>query len=257
MPSPFRKEPGHQPHVARGFSLSCRALHEFYAGAEADGVSLSALAMMVGGDSAKQVKLWVRHEAVTSEMGTPYPTGLSELGFDPAHLLLVRARDASTALQAGLEGARCAALGAVIVELRGEARAYDLTASRRLALAAKTSGVSVFLLRIGAKVVASAAETRWLARAAPSRALAMKAPGYPAFHLTLLRARNGQEGLQHHLEWKRDAQCLENRLPDSEPGYGSRPGWTSLPPLSRPLVPVSFDRSGSERDEPSREKWAG
>ncbi|MGL4973753.1 MAG: hypothetical protein ACRC56_00555, partial [Bosea sp. (in: a-proteobacteria)] len=145
-------------------------MHEFYTDAEANGVSLSALALMIGEDSTRQVKLWVRHDAVASETGAPHLIGLAELGLDPARLILVRARDAPSALQAGLEGARCSALGAVIIELRGEARAYDLTASRRLALAAKTSGVAVFLLRTGAKAMASAAETRWLARAAPSRA---------------------------------------------------------------------------------------
>lgn len=257
MPFALGKEPDHQAHASPGFSLARGALHEFYAGAEADGVSLSGLAMMLGNAGGKQATLWIRHEAQASETGAPHPAGLAELGFDSTRLLLVRARDVSSALQAGLEGARCAALGAVIVEIRGEARAYDLTASRRLSLAAKTSGVPVFLLRSGAKVMASAAETRWLVCAAPSRALAAKAPGPPAFHLTLLRARHGQEGLQHHLEWNRDAHGFDNRLADREPGYATRLDDHPSPPLSRPVVPVSFDRSRPARDEPFREKRTG
>jgi protein ImuA len=244
------KEPDHPAALPRGFPLAGGALHEFYAPAEADGVSLSALAMLLGLKDGKRATLWVRHEALAGEAGTPYPAGLAELGVDPARLLLVRARDVPSALQAGLEGARCAALGAVTVEFRGEARAYDLTASRRLALAAKASGVPVFLLRIGAKAVPSAAETRWLARAAPSRALAAKAPGPPAFHLTLLRARNGQEGEQHHLEWNRDAQRFENRFMDREPG--TRPAAGPAAPLPRFVVPLSFDRPRPADDEPFR-----
>ncbi|MCA0402094.1 MAG: hypothetical protein LCH38_14925 [Proteobacteria bacterium] len=220
-------------------------------------MSLTALALMLGASRGNKAKLWIRHEALASETGTPYPAGLVELGFDPTLLLFVRALDVPSALQAGLEGARCKALGAVIIDIRGEARAYDLTASRRLALAAKTSGVPVFLLRSGATVKASAAETRWLARSAPSRALAAKAPGQPAFHLTLLRARNGQEGAQHHLEWNRDAQRLENRFAEGEAGYGTRPDDRSAPSLSRPVVPISLNRSRPARDEQPHAQRAG
>ncbi|MBN8533054.1 MAG: hypothetical protein J0L51_03095 [Rhizobiales bacterium] len=257
MSLPLRRTPDCQAPASLGFSLAAAALHEFYGGAEADSVSLAALALMLGASRGKKAMLWVRHETLANETGAPYPAGLAELGFDPKLLLLVRARDVSSALQAGLEGARCKALGAAIINIRGEARAYDLTASRRLALAAKTSGVPVFLLRSGAKATASAAETRWQVRALPSRALAAKAPGNPAFHFTLLRARNGQEGAQHHLEWNRDAQRLEDRFTDSGTGSGTRIDDGSGPPLSRPVVPVSLDRSRTVRDEHSQAQRAG
>ena len=253
-----QKESEHPAAVSRGFSLARGGVHEFYASAEADGVSLSALAMMLGSAHGKRTILWVRHDALASETGAPYAAGWAELGLDPACLLLLRARDVPSALQAGLEGARCTALGAVIIECRGEARAYDLTASRRLALAAKASGVPVFLLRAGANAIASAAETRWLACAAPSRALAAKAPGYPAFRLTLLRARSGgQEGSQHHLEWNRDGQCFENRLADRDAGYALKPDRGPDTPLSRPVVSVSFDRPGAAGNEPLQRGRAG
>jgi protein ImuA len=193
----------------------------------------------------------------------PHPAGLAELGFDPAHLLLIRARDAPSALQAGLEGARCAALGAVIIELRGETRAYDLTASRRLALAARASGVRVFMVRSAATPMPSAAETRWLARAAPSRALAARAPGnrapgHPAFHLVLLRARNGQEGLQHHLEWNRDAQRLESGLSASADAPAAcQPDGGASAPLSRRVVAVPVHRPDTARDEAPPHRRAG
>jgi protein ImuA len=258
MPFGLREELGHPVAAFGGLSLAQGALHEFYAGAQADGAGLSALVMMLTGTGEKTTRLWVRHEAQSREMGTPHPAGLGELGFDPASVLLVRVWDVSSALQAGLEGARCAALGAVIVELWGEAKAYDLTASRRLSLAAKTSGVPVFLLRIAASPAVSAAETRWLVRAASSRPLAAHAPGHPAFRLTLLRARNGQEGAHYHLEWKRDAQRLESGLSGhGEPGHATEPDGGQRAPLSRRLVPVSFNRPGTAHDEPPPRRQAG
>jgi protein ImuA len=266
MREPDHPAPGAQA-LAHAFSLARGALHEVYAGTEADSPSLSALAMMLGEASTgtdgrvqagQQATLWVRHKALGREVGEPHPAGLAELGFDPARLLLLRARDAPSALQAGLEGARCAALAAVIIELRGEAKAYDLTASRRLALAARASGVPVFMVRAAAAPMPSAAETRWLARAAPSRALAAKAPGHPAFHLVLLRARNGQDGLQHHLEWNRDAQRLESRLPGhGETAPAHQPGGEPAAPLSRAVVAIPVHRPGPARHEPPPHRRAG
>jgi protein ImuA len=221
--------------------LAPAALHELHAAA--DGIALSAAVLALAHAGGSAPGLWVRHAALDRETGRPYPPGLGEFGLDPAQLILVRAWDALSALQAGLEGARCPGLSAVIIELWGETRAYDLTASRRLALAAKTSGVRVFVARIAAPPVPSAAETRWQLRGAPSRALAANAPGNPAFDLTLLRARNGQEGLSYHLEWNRDAGTFMASFVKA--GIGSPaapPPADGSPPLSGAVVPVLFDR---------------
>jgi protein ImuA len=82
----------------------------------------------------------------------------------------VRAADAVTTLRAGSDGARCAALGAVLIEPFGTPRQLDLTASRRLSLAAQASGVFTLLVR-AASATPSAAQTRWLVASRPSRAL--------------------------------------------------------------------------------------
>jgi protein ImuA len=255
---PALMQPDHPGDAPPAFSLARGALHEVYAARQADAAGLAALALMLGEGDGRRTRLWIRHEAAMRETGMPYPAGLVELGFDPAHILLLHARDALAALQAGLEGARCAALGAVMIELWGEARAYDLTASRRLALAAKTSGVPVFMLRVAAQPMPSGVETRWSARVAPSRRQAANAPGHPAFHLTLLRARNGQEGLQHHLEWNRDAQRFENALADSGfAGYADGRGARPPAPLSGAAFPVPRHGPGSAHDEPGRQRRAG
>eukprot|EP01037_Dinobryon_pediforme_P027134 gene27134-29923_t len=150
--------------------LARAALHELYAAQEADAAGVTGVALAFARLAKPQAPiLWVRQGFLDREAGVPYPPGLAEFGLDPAMLTLVRAQDAQGVLQAGLEGARCAALGAVMIELWGEAKALDLTASRRLALAAKASGTPALMVRIAATPAASAAETRWLVRAAPSR----------------------------------------------------------------------------------------
>jgi len=223
------------------FSFSCAALHEIYAATEADapgmtGAGLAFARLLTG---ARPV-LWVRQEFLTREAGAPHAPGLVEFGLDPSHLTFVRVRDAQAALQAGLEGARFASLGAVMIELWGEAKALDLTASRRLALAAKASGTLVLLARIAAPPRASAAETRWRVRSAPSRALAANAPGGPAFSLSLLRHRGGFASGEWHLEWNRDQGCFEERV--AAAAIANRP--RSIAPLPVDMVSVSFDRPG-------------
>jgi protein ImuA len=227
--------------------LATPALHEFYADRGCSGAALCGLALA----SARQITadrslLWVRQEMLDHEVGAPYPPGLDGYGLAPSGMILVRARGATVLLQAALEGARTRDLGAVVVELWGDGSAYDLTASRRLAFAAKASGTLVLLARLGASPVPSAAETRWLVRPAPSRALAAQAPGNPAFEMTLLRARNGQQGLRYHLEWDCDACKLVFRpLADTSDIPAPRA------PLPGAVVPVSFDRPGA----PSTRAW--
>ena len=226
------------------FSLIPAALHEFYAPLGSDAAALSGLALaLVNASSQGRPVLWIRHEAQDREAGRLYAEGITELGFDAARFLLVKARDAPSALQAGLEGARCGALGAVIIKFRGEARASDLVASRRLAQAAQAVGVLELVARVAAIPVPSAAQTRWQVRALPSPPLAANAPGNPAFEMTLLRARNGQEGLRYCVEWNRDARRLVSRF---LPGIDD--ALIQPAPLSGAVVPVSFDRSGAAPD---------
>lgn len=249
-------------------TLARGALHEFYARGEADSPSLSALALILGRQSGPgKPMLWVRHEALARQAGEPHPSGLTELGLDPAELILFRAPDPLAALQAGLEGARCAALGAVILEMWGDTRAYDLTASRRLALAAKASRVLVLLARVAATALPSAAESRWQVAGAPSESVAFggshdaragPAPGLllgpllgpqaPCFEITLLRARQAEAGLRYHLRWNRDVRRLDVR---------SLSGTDSLPedqhahaPLSGAVVSLPFGQPRPSRPLP-------
>ena len=129
---------------------------------------------------AEKPLLWVRQEALTAETGAPYPPGLAEIGLDPAAVAFIRVRDAKEALQAGAEAGRCATVGATLIELFGEARAYDLTASRRLALAAAAAGAPIFCSAPAPSP-----------RRAPPRAAGSCAPRRPARWRRMRRAIRG------------------------------------------------------------------
>ena len=222
------------------------ALHEIYAAAPADAVAAAgfALAALAAAPACagRRATLWARHDLATLEQGRAYAPGLPALGLDPADLVAVGLREPREALQAGLEGARSAALAAVIVELAGESPAYDLVASRRLAFAAAASGTRVIVLRSAATPAPSAAETRWRVRAAPSTPLPAEAPGRPAFELTLLRRRSGPEGLRWIVEWNRDDRRFVERpaLVAARDDAG--------PALSGAVVPLSALRADGGAD---------
>lgn len=192
-----------------GGGLARAALHEIYAATVSDAASAAAFALLLAcrANRAKPI-FWVR-EAKARLGGKPYGHGLAELGISPEVLFLVNAPDTVAALRAGADITRCGAIGAVIIEPFGKAAALDLTASRRLSLAAAQSGVMTLLLRTDAEPIPSAAQTRWQVTSAPSMPLPANAPGHPAFDVTLLRHRGGIAGIEARLEWNRDRQSFD------------------------------------------------
>lgn len=186
------------------------ALHEIYAASTYDSTSAAAFALLLAWRASKARPIfWVREEAITRLEGKPYGHGFAELGIPPDALFLVNAPSTIAVLRAGADITRCSAVGAVIIELTGRAPALDLTASRRLALAAGQSGVMTLVLRTGAEPVPSAAHTRWRVESAPSTPLPANAPGPPAFEVMLLRHRGGFAGIEARLEWNRDRQSFD------------------------------------------------
>ncbi|QIB34363.1 ImuA family protein [Ancylobacter pratisalsi] len=192
--------------AAAGFTLAL-ALRAS-AGAEAAGDSFPRGA--ASAVAPPRPVLWVRQDMVEAELGRLDADGLAALGLDPARLILVRASDAATALRAGEDALRCAALGAVLIETWGTPKALDLTATRRLSLRADASRVTGFLLRGAGQPIPTAVATRWrVAPAASSPQGEGHAPGAPAFAATLLRHRGGEggrpvEGGTWNLEWDRE-----------------------------------------------------
>jgi protein ImuA len=176
----------------------------------------------------------LRTEWAERRAGALHAPGLADLGLDVDTCIVGLVPDDVVLLRSAVDAARCPALGAVVIECWGAARPLDLTASRRLALAAEKSGVTLLLLRGEAAPAASAAETRWAVHAAPSRALDADAPGQTMFEVELQRRRGGPAGMRWCVEWNRDQACFRD------------------PALSRPVVPLPARRAAGDR---AQEQW--
>ena len=193
--------------------LALAAVHEVFAegrqSAAATGfiAGLAGLVSLAGRAAARRPLVWVRQDFAEIESGALSMAGLAELGLDPRLVVTVRAADMDAALRTAADALACDALGAVVLEVWGEARQLDLVASRKLTLAAQASGVTGLLLRVAAEPQPSTAETRWIVRAAHSPPAALcSAWGAPVFDAQLVRNRHGPVG-RWIMEWKCD-ECL-------------------------------------------------
>ena len=195
-----------------GGGLARAALHEIYAAGEENGSAAAGFALLIGlrAMTAARPLVWVQEERGERRGGRLHGPGFVELGADPDAVVVVTAPDLLALLRAGADVVQCAAVGVLILEPWGKAAALDLTASRRLALAAARSGVMTLVVRVGAEPVPSAAQTRWLVAAAPSRALAAGAPGLPVFDISLLRHRGGVAAFDTCVEWDRDRRAFRD-----------------------------------------------
>lgn len=210
--------------------LALGGLHEVFAPAGAE--SASATGFVLGltrrATLSKRFVLWIRQDFSARESGDLSIAGFAELGLDPRYLVVVRAPTADIVLRTAADGLACNALGAVVAEIWGETRAFDMVASRKLTLAAGESGVTALMLRLGACPQASTAETRWIVRAAHSPpAAAWQAWGTPTFDAELVRNRHGSLG-RWIMEWMSDEYLFR------EPAHPQR---VAAAPADRPLPP--------------------
>jgi protein ImuA len=185
--------------------LARAAVHEVFAEGHQSPTATGFIAGFAGRVSPRRPLVWVRQDFSEIETGALSMRGLAELGLDPRLLVTVRATDTDTALRTAADALACDALGAVVLEVWGPARQLDLVASRKLTLAAQSSGVTALLLRMAAEPLPSTAETRWIVRAAhsPPGSLPWSAWGAPVFDAELVRNRHGSVG-RWIMEWKCD-----------------------------------------------------
>ncbi|MCA3255464.1 MAG: hypothetical protein INF91_07600 [Alphaproteobacteria bacterium] len=204
--------------AALGGGLLLGHVHEAVAAHAGDAGSAAGFAAMLARRLAAERKgmlLWLREDGA-HRAGALYAPGLAAIGLDPARLVVGVLADAGAVLRAAVDVLRCPGVAAAVVELWGRAPALDLTASRRLTLAAEASGVTALVLRIAAMPAPSAAQTRWTVRAGPSAALEAGAPGLPRLDLTLARQRGGPSGLRWDVEWDRDAAAFRAPSPSGD-----------------------------------------
>jgi protein ImuA len=189
--------------------LALGAVHEVFAEAgRQSAVATGFVAGISGRVAARRPVVWIRQDFTEVEAGTVSMSGFSELGLDPRCLVSVHAADVEHALRTAADALACDAVGAVVLEVWGEARQLDLVASRKLTLAAQASGATGLVLRMAAEPRPSTAETRWIVRAAhsPPGSHPSSAWGSPLFEAQLVRNRHGPVG-RWIMEWKCD-ECL-------------------------------------------------
>jgi len=220
-----------------GGGLPRARLHEMFAASTEDRGALAGLALMLAICVGQGPLLWIRQESGVRAVGRLYGPGLAELGLDPARLVEIVAPDEAGLLRAAGDAVRCPALSAVLIEPMG-ARGLDLTSSRRLAVAAEKSGVTILLLHGVAEPGPSAAYSRWRVRSRGSARLDAGAPGHPAMELELLRHRGGVPGLRICLEWNRDELAFREAALSGAP--------FSLP-ADGPAGAPDRDRGGGDR----------
>jgi protein ImuA len=192
--------------VLRG-GLAVSAVHEVFAEGHQSAAATGFIAGLAGRITPRRPLVWVRQDFSELESGALSMSGLCELGLDPRLVVTVRATDTDAALRTAADALACDALGAVVLEVWGQARQLDLVASRKLTLAAQATGVTAFLLRVAAEPRPSTAETRWIVRAAHSPpSSSWHAWGAPVFDAQLVRNRHGPVG-RWIMEWKCD-ECL-------------------------------------------------
>ncbi|WP_017669796.1 hypothetical protein [Blastomonas sp. AAP53] len=236
--------------AALGGGLARGRVHEVFAG-EADDAGCAtgfvvALALRLGG-----TLVWLRESQAEKQGGRLHAPGLAEIGLHPAQVILGIMPDPLAVLRAAADVVRCPEVSVAVVELWREPRLLDLTASRRLALAAEASGVTVIALRIAAVPSPSAAQTRWQVAAAPSLPMEANAPGYPAWGIELLRQRGRPAGGRWRVEWNREQACLADASP-SGGAAGNTAGTGGAAALSGAVLPLSAGRPAGPAATPLR-----
>lgn len=255
--------------TALGGGLPKAALSEIHgletrdAGAVA-GFGLSLVSLILKEKQGLPI-LWIGTAEIFHEAGLPYARGLHTLfGIAPEQLLFSEAPKLLDALWVAEEAARMTAFAAVILEIRGNPRRLDLTATRRLHARAQTAGRPVLLLRQAGEAEPTAAPVRLIVSAAPAAARRTVAGplagsiGRPAFTVDIGKSRTALPG-QFTLEWNPDEHAFAERTENPVavvpvPLRGADPAPAPGAVLAFPSVASPAGTSPAACDQPSRQQ---
>lgn len=200
--------------------LALGVLHECFAQSPADfpatlGFGLSALSRIM--QERPGHVLWALNAYQHDSEGMLYPEGLAAFGIDPSRLIHVSVPKTPNILWALEEALSTVAVSAVIGILPPGDKAYDFTASRRLALHAAKYGVTAVLMASRPAGIATAAEMRWAVSSAPSTprhraGYYVPGVGTPRWQVNLVKSRKGTTG-RWTLEWNHEALCFRVAAP--------------------------------------------
>src|SRR5258706_4413393 len=183
--------------LAGGFAVG--ALHELapvaphHLGA-AMGFALAVATLNAAGNASGRKALWIQTDFAGLEGGAPYGPGLDLFGLAMERILVLSVARPIDALWAAEEALKSRALLAVVAELPQQGAAADLTATRRLSLAARAGGGLGLLIRHQRTPLPSPAMTRWEVAGAPTTPDRFGGMGRTAFDLSLQRNRRGPCG---------------------------------------------------------------
>lgn len=252
-----------------GGGLPKAALTEIHGGATRDAGAVTGFALCLASLISKHnarpgLVLWVGTAEIFREAGLPYAPGLAgQFGLAPGQLLLAEAPKPADVLWISEEATRIDEFATVIIELRGNPRGLDLTATRRLHRRAQEAGRPVLLLRHAAETEPTAAPTRFIAAPAPAglrRTVAgplAQSIGPPGFAIEIGKSRTTLPG-KFILEWNTDARTLEHRrgeLPEDRVAVVSPSRGRADPAATAGAVLAFRPAAGpAAGDQPSREQ---
>lgn len=216
--------------------LNRGALHEIAPGRPGDGAAACGFALALSArfasnaPASRSTIIWIVEDFTELETGAPYGPGLALHGIDPARLILIHTLNAKDSLWTMEEALKCRAAAVVIGEIWSLEKTYGLAASRRLALAAQTSGGVGLMLAAGmaggANALSSSAQTRFeiFSRAKPcpapcAAARGLPLPGLACWSVRILKARAGPERFSFDRDkliailWDHEEACFRDAFP--------------------------------------------
>ena len=195
---------------ALGGGLALGTLHELSPAGSADVGAATGfiLALATLAQMQSRPVLWIQNAFARIEAGALYGPGLDCLGLSIDRLVTLEVTRGGEALWAMEEALKCRAVKVVIAELYDDKPA-DLTAMRRLSLAAHVGGGLGLLLRHRTCATPSAAVTRWEVASVLSLRDQFGGLGRMAFALSLTKNRYGPCG-QWILTWDHHARVFHS-----------------------------------------------
>jgi protein ImuA len=155
--------------------------------------------------------VWIQPDFAAAEAGFLYGPGLDLMGLAMERLIILRVPRARDVLWAMEEALKCRAVGAVVAEFAGEVA--DLTAMRRLALAAREGGgLGLILHQSIEPTQPSTAMTRWEVASVRGAHDLFGGLGLTTFGLSLVKNRRGRTG-QWRLSWDHHERAFAPTLP--------------------------------------------
>ncbi len=217
-----------------GGGLRCGALHEIAPGRAGDGAAASGFALALSARLAAEARasrsaiIWIVEDFAGLKGGGLYGPGLALHGVDPSCLILVHTANAKDSLWTMEEALKCRAAAAVVGEIWNLEKIYSLAASRRLSLAAQSSGGAGLMLAAGmaggADRLSSSAHTRFEVFAHRGVSAQGPSPGPPlpggaCWSIRIAKARAGPESVAFDRDrriailWDHEEGCFRDAFP--------------------------------------------